>query len=145
MEQWQKEALELRAAKPKHVLFLCVANSARSQLAEGIARSLAPKDIKISSAGSNPSIVNPLAVEVLKEIGIDIKDQYSKSINSIDTKSVDAVITLCAEEVCPLFLGKAIKLHWGLSDPALSGIEAFRKVRDELKKRLTLLFNEEKK
>ena len=145
MEQWEKEALEVKKAKPSHVLFLCVANSARSQLAEGIARSLAPKNVKISSAGSSPSIVNPLAVEVLKEVGIDIKDQYSKNINSIDTKSVDAVITLCAEEVCPLFLGKAIKLHWGLPDPALAGIEAFRNVRDELKKRLTVLFNEEKK
>ena len=79
----------------------CVANSARSQMAEGIARSLAPTDVKISSAGSAPSKVNSLAVRVLAEIGIDATGQRSKSVNDIPPDDVDAVITLCAEEVCP--------------------------------------------
>jgi len=100
-EAWEAEAAELRTLRPRHFLFLCVANSARSQMAEGIARSLAPTDVKISSAGSAPSKVNPLAVRVLAEIGIDATGQHSKSVNDIPPDDVDAVITLCAEESCP--------------------------------------------
>ena len=138
MKSWMNEADSLRALKPKHILFLCVANSARSQIAEGIARCFSPAGVQISSAGSAPSRVNPLAIEAMQEIGIDISGQTSKGVASIDVSTVDAVITLCAEEVCPVFLGKAHQLHWGLSDP--SGIEGFRKVRDELQERLTYLF-----
>ena len=104
--------------QPRHILFLCVANSARSQMAEGIARSLAPHGVKVSSAGSSPTSVRPQAIQVLNEIGIDISGHRSKGLDSIDAGSVDAVITLCAEEVCPVFLGKAHRLHWGLPDPA---------------------------
>ncbi len=136
---WKIEADNLRKTNPKHILFLCVANSARSQMAEGIARSLAPKTVRISSAGSNPSRVNPLAIEVLSEISIDISSHKSKIVDDVDTKTVDAVITLCTEEVCPAFLGKATRLHWGLTDPSGS-IDSFRKVRDELVSRLTYLF-----
>jgi arsenate reductase (thioredoxin) len=144
--KWMVEAAVLRALRPKHILFLCVANSARSQMAEGIARSLAPAGVLISSAGSAPTRVNPLSIEVLGEIGIDISKQFSKSVDSIEPSSVDAVITLCAEEVCPAFFGKAYRLHWGLPDPAPKGsadhvvIHVFRDVRDELRARLQLLF-----
>jgi len=143
---WRTEAAELRAMRPRHILFLCVANSARSQMAEGIARSLAPQGVKISSAGSSPASVRPQAIQVLKEIGIDISGHRSKGLDSIDAGSVDAVITLCAEEVCPVFLGKAVRIHWGLPDPAgVTGTEdtrviAFRSVRDELRRRLKVLF-----
>lgn len=143
---WEREAERLRTAKPRHVLFLCVANSARSQMAEGIARSLAPSGMTISSAGSQPSRVNPLAIRALDEIGIDIRGQRSKSVDTIPREGVDAVITLCAEEVCPAFLGKARRIHWGLPDPAgVEGTEAerlerFRNVRDELRRRLTVVF-----
>jgi arsenate reductase (thioredoxin) len=143
MLNWKKEANELRAKRPKHILFLCVANSARSQMAEGIARRLAPSDLTVSSAGSKPSKVNPLAIEVLKEIDIDISSHYSKGMGTIDPKSVDAVITLCAEEVCPLFLGNVTRLHWGLTDPT-DDIASFRKIRDELLKRLSYFFNDNK-
>jgi len=145
-ESWMSEAEELRSIAPRHVLFLCVANSARSQMAEGIGRSLAPEGVKISSAGSSPSRVNPLAIRALDEIGIDIRGQRSKSVEEIAPAGVDAVITLCAEEVCPVFLGKARRFHWGLPDPAgASGTEeerlqAFRNVRDELRRRLSILF-----
>ena len=138
--------MALRAKRPRHILFLCVANSARSQMAEGIARSLAPQGVKVSSAGSSPASVRPQAVQVLKEIGIDISVHQSKELDSIDTGSVDTVITLCAEEVCPVFLGKAHRLQWGLPDPAtVTGTEeirlnAFRSVRDELLRRLRVLF-----
>ena len=143
---WRTEAAELRAMRARHILFLCVANSARSQMAEGIARSLAPQGVKVSSAGSSPASVRPQAIEVLKEIGIDISGHRSKGLDSIDAGSVDAVITLCAEEVCPVFLGKAVRIHWGLPDPAgVTGtqetrLNAFRTVRDELLRRLKVLF-----
>jgi protein-tyrosine-phosphatase len=140
---WMGEARSLRAAAPKHVLFLCVANSARSQMAEGIARALAPAGVKVSSAGSNPSSVRPEAVEALREIGMDISTHRSKGVEEIDP-SVDAVVTLCAEEVCPVWLGSAQRVHWGLPDPAAvvgeGRLEAFRGVRDELRRRLALVF-----
>jgi protein-tyrosine-phosphatase len=97
---WQAEAEELRRLAPRHVLFLCVANSARSQMAEGIARSLAPDGVKVSSAGSRPSSVNPFAIRALDEIGIDIRGQRSKAVDEFEPASVEAVVTLCAEEVC---------------------------------------------
>ena len=143
---WQEEAELLRAEKPRHVLFLCVANSARSQMAEGIARALAPASEKISSAGSQPSQLNPFAVKALAEVGIDISGHRSKSVNDIPPEDVEAVITLCAEEVCPVFLGKAHRVHWGLPDPAGAGrtdaeqLQAFRNVRDELRRRLAVVF-----
>jgi arsenate reductase len=143
---WKAEAEELRRLAPRHVLFLCVANSARSQMAEGIARSLAPENVTVSSAGSKPSRVNPFAIRALDEIGVDIRSHTSKSVDSISPEGIDAVITLCAEEVCPVFLGKARRVHWGLTDPAGAGktdeeqLQAFRDVRDELRHRLSVVF-----
>lgn len=143
---WEAEAEAIRAARPRHVLFLCVANSARSQMAEGIARALAPGGLKVSSAGSAPSRLNPLAVRALAEIDIDISGQRSKSVDEIPPGDVDAVVTLCAEEVCPVFLGKALRVHWGLPDPAMAAgtdddkLQAFRNVRDELRRRLAIVF-----
>ncbi len=141
---WQIEAALLRALRPRHVLFLCVANSARSQLAEGIARSLATGGVEISSAGSAPTSVRSRAVAVLAEIGIDISSHRSRGIDEV-VGPVDTVITLCSEEVCPAWLRSARRLHWSLPDPAAVGgshaqkLEAFREVRDELMKRLTEL------
>lgn len=128
----------------KSVLFLCVANSARSQMAEGLARSLMGDDVRVQSAGSSPSRVNPFAVEALGELGIDPSGQSSKSVDTIDPDSVDLVITLCAEEVCPVFLGHAKRLHWPLPDPDrkhedlthAERLHHFRVARDEIKKRL---------
>ena len=99
------------------ILFLCVANSARSQLGEGLARRLFP-GFQIQSAGSRPSRVNPYAIEALAEQGIDASAHASKSVADIAPASVDLVITLCAEEVCPAFLGRAERLHWPIPDPA---------------------------
>lgn len=134
----------------KGILFLCVANSARSQMAEGIARFFAPSDVRIWSAGSKPTQVRSEAVTVLNEIGIDISNHQSKAVASIPAEEVDIVITLCGEEECPLFLGNAQKLHWGLSDPALvtgseaDRLNAFRNTRNELYRRIkTFLDNKE--
>ncbi len=142
---WLLEAVALRTLAPEHVLFLCVANSARSQMAEGLARALAPARVRVSSAGSQPSSVRPQAVAALREMGIDISRQVSKGVDEV-SGDVDTVITLCAEEVCPAWLGSARRLHWGLPDPAGAGdsseeeLQAFRRVRDELHTRLAVLF-----
>lgn len=125
------------------ILFLCVANSARSQMAEGLARALLGPEVDVLSAGSAPSRLNPLAVDALNELGIDISPQRSKGVESIEPAEIDLVITLCAEEVCPVFLGRARRLHWPLPDPAAASGDAapqrFREVRDELKKRILRL------
>ncbi|RME23033.1 MAG: arsenate reductase ArsC [Deltaproteobacteria bacterium] len=140
------EAALLRELRPRGFLFLCVANSARSQMAEGIASSLAPAGVKVFSAGSQPASVRPEAVAVLKEIGIDISHHRSKSVDEIPAAEVDTVITLCGEEECPLFLGRARRIHWGLPDPAaVTGsdeerLQSFRAVRDELHRRLKAVF-----
>jgi len=135
----------IRSAPEPHMslLFLCVANSARSQMAEGLARQMFP-GFHIQSAGSRPSRVNPYAIEVLAELGIDASAQSSKSVQDIDPATVDLVITLCAEEVCPIFLGKAERLHWPIPDPASDDPslgpdqlrERFRAGRDEIRRRL---------
>jgi arsenate reductase len=100
------------------ILFLCVANSARSQMAEGLARAAFGERVRVQSAGSEPTTPNPYAIEVMGEIGIDIGAHASKSVDTIDPASVGTVITLCAEEVCPVYLGKARRLHWPIPDPA---------------------------
>ncbi|GAB4291282.1 MAG: hypothetical protein Kow0090_04670 [Myxococcota bacterium] len=146
-EEWMVESALVRAQKPRGVLFMCVMNSARSQLAEAIARKFAPKGVEVFSAGSSPSRVHPLAIKVLEEAGFSTAELYSKSVDAIDPKAVQLVITLCAEEVCPVFLGKAYRFRWPFFDPASAGaeeekkLEAFRKVRDELIKRIRHLFS----
>lgn len=93
------------------IVFLCVANSARSQMAEGLARALALPDVQILSAGSQPSHVNPFAILALKEWGIDISQHSSKSTTEVDFSDADFVITLCADEVCPLYIGEIGRAH----------------------------------
>src|SRR4051794_33260891 len=104
-------------AKPG-VLFLCVANSARSQLAEGLARARFGDRLRIQSAGSKPTRVNPFAIEAMREAKLDITAHTSKLVDDIDPSGIDLVITLCAEEVCPVFLRPVRRLHWPIPDPA---------------------------
>lgn len=135
--------------RPK-ILFLCVANSARSQMAEGLARYYYRDQCQIQSAGSKPSRVNPLAIQAMKELGVDINHHRSKSVDEIDPHSVDVVITLCAEEECPVFLGDAQRLAWPLPDPASTigseevRLEKFREVRDLILEKLKSFMNEKK-
>ncbi|MBI5501294.1 MAG: arsenate reductase ArsC [Deltaproteobacteria bacterium] len=143
---WRADVEAMRAEPPRQLLFLCVANSARSQMAEGIGRSLAPPAVRISSAGASPTMVRSEAIQVLDEIGIDISEHRAKAVASLaDVESVDTVITLCAEEVCPVFLHRARRFHWPLPDPAAvpageGRLAAYRAVRDELRRRLEALF-----
>lgn len=111
-------------------------------MAEGLARTLAKADVEILSAGSKPTQINQFAIKAMREISIDISQQYSKCVNEIDITDVDFVITLCADEVCPVFIGNARKLHWPFVDPAAVGrdddatLAAFRDVRDQIKEKL---------
>lgn len=129
------------------ILFLCVANSARSQMAEGLARHLFGDAVRVQSAGSEPSRVNPFAIQAMAELGIDLGTHSSKSVQTIDPNGVDLVITLCAEEVCPVFLSRAPRMHWPLQDPDrkhedLSDeerLQHFRVARDQIRARLKVL------
>lgn len=126
------------------ILFLCVANSARSQIAEGLAKNIFGDEAEIESAGSEPSgKVQPWAVTTLKEEGIDISRNWSKSTDQLPPAflaTMDFVITLCAEEICPTLPSKAQRLHWPIKDPAYvpeaEKPEAFRAAREEIKSRL---------
>ena len=102
----------------QRILFLCVANSARSQMAEGLARALLGQRAEILSAGSEPSTVNPHAIAAMAEIGIDLSSHRSKSVDEIDVTRLDLVVTLCADEVCPVLPGRVRRLHWPIADPA---------------------------
>lgn len=135
----------------KNILFMCVANSARSQMAEGLARKLFGASAHVESAGSAPSTVNPLAFQAMKEIGIDLSAHHSKSCDELAPEffaRLDFVITLCAEEVCPTVISKAKKLHWPMPDPAgktgtpEEQLQRFRDVRDNLAARLAAFSRE---
>lgn len=134
----------------KRVLFLCTANSCRSQMAEGIVNHFIGERIEAFSAGTKATHVNPLAVAVLKEIGIDISSHYSKDLDEFKGESFDYVITLCdsAHETCPYFFGGVEITHIGFPDPAsFIGDEEeimaeFRRVRNEIKERLLGFFED---
>lgn len=131
----------------QNILFLCVANSARSQMAEGLARALFGDSATVQSAGSAPSRVNPFAIEAMAEVGISLDTHASTSVQDVDPSTVDLVITLCAEEVCPVFLGEAKRLHWPIPDPDRKNedltdaerLEHFRVGRERIQKRLEIL------
>lgn len=115
-------------------------------MAEGLARDIAGDQVVVQSAGSHPGGVHPLAIEVMDEIGVDLRSHRSKSVNEIDPDSIDYVITLCAEEHCPVFLGDAVRLHWEHPDPAALSSDAkegFRRVRDLLRTKITTWLEEE--
>lgn len=129
------------------ILFLCVANSARSQMAEGLARHLFGDAVRVQSAGSEPSRVNPFAIKAMAELGIDLGTHSSKSVQTIDPNGVDLVITLCAEEVCPVFLSRAPRMHWPIQDPDRKHedltdeerLQHFRVARDQIRARIEVL------
>ena len=129
----------------KHrVLILCTGNSARSQMAEGLLRHLADNAYEVHSAGTSPIGVNPLAVEAMREIGVDISSHRSKSVSEFNGQHFDTVITVCdnAAERCPVFPGAPRRIHWSIRDPgAIAGshkemLGTFRSIRNTLEERL---------
>lgn len=135
----------------KRVLFLCTANSCRSQMAEGLINHFLGDKISAFSAGTEATYVNPTAIEVMKEIGINISNHQSKNLTAFDGQNFDYVITLCgdANETCPLYIGGTKKTHIGFDDPAKAKgskeeiLQGFRRVRDEIKEKLTAFFQAE--
>ncbi len=135
----------------KRILFLCTGNSARSQMAEGLLNHLSRGEWKVQSAGIFPSYVHPLAIRVMEEIGIDISQQTSKSMNQFLNEAFDYIITLCDEaaQSCPAFPSQGKRLHWSFEDPAaaIGTLEersaVFRKVRDEIRTKIEELLNSE--
>lgn len=128
----------------KKVLFICTKNSARSQMAEGLVNHDFSGKIQAFSAGTEPSTVHPLAIEAMKEIGIDITRQKSKSLEEFQDQAFDLVVTLCdqAAEACPVFFGGTRRRHLGFPDPAAAQgskeekLNAFRQVRDQMRLRV---------
>ena len=125
------------------VLILCTGNSCRSHLAEGILRAAAGGVVRVASAGSKPAgYVHPLAIEVMKEIGIDLSRHRSKHLDEFLAEKVETVITVCgnADQACPMFPGQVNRHHWGFDDPAHATgtreeqLEVFRRVRDEIRR-----------
>ena len=131
---------------PRRVLFLCWRNSARSQIAEGFGRALAPPGTEVWSSGTMPAEVQPAAIDVMREAGIDIADQRSKGLDDVPWREVDTVVTLCGEanEGCPVLASEVRRVHWPLPDPAASPeserLRAFREARDEIKWRVSSLW-----
>ena len=128
--------------KQPTLIFLCVANSARSQMAEGLAQASAPAGWRIFSAGAEPTLVHPLAIEVLHEIDIDISTARSKGLDAVPIDEADFIVTLCEDQVCPTVPQNAEHLDWALQDPAgiddqiRFQLDAFRTTRDEIKQQL---------
>lgn len=126
----------------KKVLFLCTGNSCRSQMAEGFLQYMAGDKFEVFSAGVKPTQVNPLAIKVLAEVGIDISNHRSKSAMEFIGQKFDYVITVCdnAKQTCPMFPGRYEKIHWDLEDPAGAlgsddeKLVVFRKIRNQIKK-----------
>lgn len=126
------------------MLILCTGNSARSQMAEGLLRREGGERFEVYSAGTEPSRVNPLAIRAMQEIGIDIYGHRSKSLDEFAGQEFDYVITVCdrARDNCPLFPGRAERVHWSFEDPAAASgdedarLSVFRRVRDEIRERL---------
>ena len=135
----------------KKVLFLCTGNSARSQMAEGLLNAVGAGKWKVQSGGVFPSYVHPLAIRVMEEMGIDISQQTSKSMNQFLNEPFNYIITLCDEaaQSCPTFPGRGKRLHWPLEDPAAAigtteeRLVVFRRIRDEIKRKIEALLKSE--
>ena len=134
------------------VLFLCTHNAARSQMAEGLLRHDAGDRFEVLSAGIYPSYVRPLAIDAMREVGIDISGQRSKSVDEFADQEIDYVITVCdhANEVCPAFPAKRKRIHWSIPDPVAAWgddeaqLQAFRVARDDIRARLRAWVKEAK-
>jgi arsenate reductase len=129
----------------QRVLFLCTHNSARSQMAEGFLRALAGDRFDVASAGTQATRVQPLAIRVMADVGIDLSGHSSKIVDAFVEQPWDYVITVCdaANEACPVFPKKSSRLHWSFEDPSQATgsdeqrLEVFRRVRDQIERRIT--------
>jgi protein-tyrosine-phosphatase len=131
----------MSSPKPR-VLFVCVHNAGRSQMAAGFMNSLGAGRVEVLSAGSAPKdSINPIAVEAMQEVGIDISNNVPKVLTPEAVQESDAVITMGCGDACPFYPGKRYE-DWVLDDPAGQGIESVRVIRDDIKKRVEQLLSE---
>lgn len=137
--------MNIHTGEKTTLLFLCTGNSARSQMAEGWLRHLAGERFEVFSAGLEPSVVNPLAIQAMAEAGVDISKQWSKHLDEYrGKKNFDYLITVCghADENCPFFPGMGKRMHWGFEDPAAAQgteeqrLKVFRQIRDQIKAKI---------
>ena len=130
--------------KKEKIIFICTGNACRSQIAEGVMRKLAADKFDVFSAGSHPSLVHPMSIKVMKEIGIDITSHTSDPISKFLSKNINIVVTVCdnADKVCPVFPGKVERIHWSIKDPFKGwnshpdDLVNFRKTREDLTARI---------
>ena len=130
--------------KKEKIIFICTGNACRSQIAEGVMRKLAGHNFDVFSAGSHPSLVHPMSIKVMKEIGIDITSHTSDPISKFLSKNINIVVTVCdnANKVCPVFPGKVERIHWSIKDPFKGwnshpdDLVNFRKTREDLTARI---------
>jgi len=131
-------------SKKEKIIFICTGNACRSQIAEGILRSIAGDKFDVFSAGSYPSKVHPMSIKVMKNIGIDISSHTSDSISNFLSEKIDIVITVCdnANAVCPVFPGKVERIHWSIKDPFKGwgsdphDLDNFTRTRNDLNERI---------
>ena len=130
--------------KKEKIIFICTGNACRSQIAEGVMRQLAGDKFDVFSAGSHPTLVHPMSIRVMKEIGIDITSHTSDPISNFLSKNINIVVTVCdnADKVCPVFPGKVERIHWSIKDPFKGwnshpdDLVNFRKTREDLTARI---------
>tara|TARA_Y100000996_G_scaffold220866_1_gene173837 strand:- start:327 stop:752 length:426 start_codon:yes stop_codon:yes gene_type:complete len=130
--------------KKEKIIFICTGNACRSQIAEGILRSMAGDKFDVFSAGSHPTKVHPMSIKVMKEIGIDITSHTSDPISNFLNENIDIVVTVCsnADKACPVFPGKVERIHWRIKDPFKGwgsdrdDLDNFTRTRDDLNERI---------
>ena len=130
--------------KKEKIIFICTGNACRSQIAEGVMRQLAGDKFDVFSAGSHPSLVHPMSIKVMKEIGINITSHTSDPISNFLSKNINIVVTVCdnADKVCPVFPGKVERIHWSIKDPFKGwgsdpdDLDNFTRTRDDLYERI---------
>jgi N-acetylglutamate synthase-like GNAT family acetyltransferase/protein-tyrosine-phosphatase len=149
MSTWEADADLLHSSGARHALILSQTNSALGQIAEGMARALAPRQVRISSAGASGGPVDPLARRVLAELSVDIADEHPKALDEVDTSDVQAILVVSEEDPTPPGLRGVLRVHWPLPDPAAGGgsgeekLARYRAVRNELRRRLIRVFARE--
>jgi amino-acid N-acetyltransferase len=149
MSSWEADADLLHSSGARHALILSQTHSALAQLAEGMAQALAPRQVRISSAGTRRGRIDPLAKRVLAELSVDIADQHPKVLEEVDTSDVQAILVVSEEDPTPPGLRDVLRVHWPLPDPAAGGgteeakLARYRAVRNELRRRLIRVFARE--
>ncbi len=149
MSNWEEDADRLHSCGARHALILTQGNSAQGQIAEALARTLAPRQVRISAAGATAGRVDPLARRVLAELSVNIADQHPKGLDEVDSSDVQAILVVSEQDPTPAALAKVLKVHWPLPDPAAGGgteeekLARYRAVRNELRRRLIRVFARE--